>query len=327
MQKIKYKGREIYSPKTDLMFKAVFGQEESKEILRSFLNSMLKLEIEKAEDISLENTELIAQIAEGKSSRLDVRVATANNEHIDIEIQIANSKNIANRSLFYVSKLLTEQLKVGENPKDLGRAIGLNILDFNYFEDNRWFRTGRVLDVETGEEISDRLELNFVELKKIPDLDSLQDLSGQGKYQKGKNQKTIATQERNLEEKNPQESLELKKMLWLEFLKAETEEELMLVAEKDREVYEALQKLDEASADAKMRYILDMRDKTERDNTAFLNIAREEGIAEGEKRGLEHGRAETIAKLLASGMKEEDIAHALDIPVLEVHEIGLKYQK
>ncbi len=292
-----YKGRELYSPKLDLMFKAVFGQEDSKEILRSFLNSMLKLGIEKTEDITLKNTELITQTAEAKSSRLDVRVATSNNEYIDIEIQIANSDNIVNRSVYYVAKLLTEQLNAGDDYTELGKAIGLNILDFNHFEGDRWFRTIRHTDIETGEEVSDRLELNFVELKKLPEKSNLQD------------------------------SLELKKMLWLEFLKAETEEEFMLVAEKDREVYEALQKLDEASADSKMRYILDMREKAERDQIAFLNIARKEGVAEGEKRGLEHGKGETIAKLLTAGMKEEDIANALDMPVSEVREIGLKYQQ
>lgn len=71
---------------------------------------------------------------------------TENNEHVDIEIQVADKKDMVNRSLFYLCKRYTEQMKEGMKYKDLGKTIALNFLCFNLFEDE---------------------ERHFVELKKV----------------------------------------------------------------------------------------------------------------------------------------------------------------
>ena len=60
------------------------------------------------------------------------------------------------------------------------------------------------------------------------------------------------------------------------------------------------------SREKRTKYDADMI--TERDYQNILATAREQGLAEGEARGIERGRAEVARKLLASGMPESQVA-------------------
>ena len=60
------------------------------------------------------------------------------------------------------------------------------------------------------------------------------------------------------------------------------------------------------SREKRTKYDADMI--TERDYQNILATAREQGLAEGETRGIERGRAEVARKLLASGMPESQVA-------------------
>ena len=60
------------------------------------------------------------------------------------------------------------------------------------------------------------------------------------------------------------------------------------------------------SREKRTKYDADMI--TERDYQNILATAREQGLAEGEARGIERGRAEVARKLLASGMPEAQVA-------------------
>ena len=60
------------------------------------------------------------------------------------------------------------------------------------------------------------------------------------------------------------------------------------------------------SREKRTKYDADMI--TERDYQNILATAREQGLAEGETRGIERGRAEVARKLLASGMPEAQVA-------------------
>ena len=108
------------------MFNAIFRQKGSKKILQSFLNNVLKLDIESPDDITIENSEMIGSTACNKSNRLDIGVGTANNEYIDLEMQFQNSGDIKKRSVYYTSKLLIDQLGVRKSHNNLGRAEGSN---------------------------------------------------------------------------------------------------------------------------------------------------------------------------------------------------------
>ena len=70
---------------SDIVFKQVFGQEESKPILRVFLNDVLGLDIQSAEQITLLNPIIDPKYIDDKMCILDIRVQLANRSLIDIE--------------------------------------------------------------------------------------------------------------------------------------------------------------------------------------------------------------------------------------------------
>jgi hypothetical protein len=101
--------------KNDFIFQKIFGQNEHREILIGFLNAVLQLEAtERLTEIEiLENTKLRKDTIDDKLGILDIRAKTAAGEQINIEIQLVNQYNMDQRTLFYWSKLFTEQLKEG----------------------------------------------------------------------------------------------------------------------------------------------------------------------------------------------------------------------
>lgn len=131
MARIKYKGKELLPVKRDLVFKAVFVGDSDLELLASLLSSILEMDI-KAEDMAVTNTELPPVHEAGKLSRVDIRIRTADKKHIDVEIQLNNEHNMDKRSIFYLSKLYTEQMTVKMKFEELCPAIAINIMDFSY---------------------------------------------------------------------------------------------------------------------------------------------------------------------------------------------------
>ncbi len=58
MEKIKYMNMELLPPKSDVVFKAIFGSEECKDVLCAFLSDVLYIEIPDFKAIELVNNEL-----------------------------------------------------------------------------------------------------------------------------------------------------------------------------------------------------------------------------------------------------------------------------
>ncbi|WP_310939911.1 Rpn family recombination-promoting nuclease/putative transposase [Clostridium sp. SHJSY1] len=101
----------IMSPKNDFVFKLLFGDEKNKDLLIAFLNAILEKPNNELEDIELVNTELLREFAEDRKGILDVRAKTKKGEHIDIEIQVLYTDYMAERTLFYWSKMYNGQIK------------------------------------------------------------------------------------------------------------------------------------------------------------------------------------------------------------------------
>ncbi len=83
----------LLDPKTDFIFKLIFGNEKHPEILISFLNAVIK-PVNKIVSVKIDNTELEKKHLEDKFSRLDVKATTSNKEIVNIEIQLKDEKNM-----------------------------------------------------------------------------------------------------------------------------------------------------------------------------------------------------------------------------------------
>ena len=103
------------NPKTDFAFKKIFGSEDSKDILISFLNSILYPDNPQIEDLTILNPYQAPKIRGIKDTYLDVKATITGNKTVIIEMQILNiegfEKRIKRNSIFDVSQSKRDLLK------------------------------------------------------------------------------------------------------------------------------------------------------------------------------------------------------------------------
>lgn len=240
----------IMSPKVDFVFKLIFGDEKNKDVLIAFLSAVLRLPKEEFQEIEFLNTELLREFKEDKKGILDVRVKTKRNEHIDIEIQILPTEFMAERSLFYWSKMYSSQVSPGDTYDKLKKCITINIVDFERIPLDKIHTKFHILEDETLYKLTDVLEIHFLELPKLAKIDSLKDID------------------------DP--ILE-----WLEFIDAKSKEGMEVLAEKNGNIKVAYEILRRASKSKEARIAYEARQAEIMDQLTREKSAKEEGIKEG----------------------------------------------
>lgn len=274
--------RGLLDPKMDFVFKNIFGSEKHPNILISFLNATLKPK-DLITEVEIKNTDLNKGYIEDKFSRLDVKATTSNNEIINIEIQLKNEYNMIKRSLYYWSKLYSEQLNEGEDYSLLKRTICINILNFKYLKTRMFHSVYRMKEIHTNEELSDIQEIHFIEIPKLED---------------GSDEKDML-------------------VAWIEFLKNPESEKVRSLEMSVDEIREAKDELIKMSNDDTQRELYEMRAKTLRDKISALNEAERKGIKkgreEGRKEGIEEGRKEGIEEGIKEGIEKGEKNKAIEI--------------
>ena len=293
IQRIQYKGSELLPAKTDLVFKAIMTADGDLEPLASLLSSILELDLHER-DISVANTELTATHEDRKLTRVDVRVTLADGKHINTEIQVNDEHNMEKRSIYYLSRLYSEQLKPKMKFEDICPAIAINILDFPFLPFTEYHNRYRLKNTVNSHELTDVFEVNFLELPKVPykDLKSLKDL-------------------------------------WMRFLAAEDEETLEMLRNRDPIFEKAVNKLVYFSADEQLRYELDMREKWEIDHYSAMATrearaierGRAEGREEGKQEGFEENKRQIVIEMKKKNFTDDVIADIVKLPVERIKEI------
>lgn len=167
--------------RTDYAFKKVFGSEESKEILISFLNAVIDFADDaKISDLTVVDPYQIPLIKGMKDTYVDVKALLSNHKRVIIEMQVLNVEGFEKRILYNAAKAYSAQLHKTEPFSGLEPIIALTVTDFEMFEDIKKFITYfRLLEKETLVKYSDDIELIFIELpkftKKEDELDSVAD--------------------------------------------------------------------------------------------------------------------------------------------------------
>lgn len=121
------------NPKTDFAFKKIFGSEESKDILISFLNSILYDSHPTITDLQILNPYLVPKIRGLKDTYLDVKAKITGDKTVIIEMQVLNLEGFEKRILYNAAKAYSTQLDSGEDYTLLNPVIGLTITDFEMF--------------------------------------------------------------------------------------------------------------------------------------------------------------------------------------------------
>ncbi|MDR1854935.1 MAG: Rpn family recombination-promoting nuclease/putative transposase, partial [Azoarcus sp.] len=161
---------ELFSPRQDIVFKMLFGSEGSTDILTAFLKAVLPLSDDEYAEVTLLNPISTSDFPDDKICILDVKVETAKGRIIDVEIQVANKSDLRERIVYYLSKMVTEQVGKGESYLTIKPSVCILITDFVLVPENaRYHNRYRLRDFATGSEFTDLMEVNTLELPKLPD--------------------------------------------------------------------------------------------------------------------------------------------------------------
>ena len=261
--------RDVVSAKLDIIFKKIFT--ENKDMLTSFISSILDIPIESISEIEITNPELPPETLSGKFSRLDLSMKF-DGRLVNVEIQVKNDPDYRDRTLFYWAKLYSSELKSGEDYSELKQTITINIINFNMFEGADYHTEVAAMIKGTNEVFSDKFSIHFFELKKI------------GKKPDPKN----------------------KKELWLQFINAYSEEDFEMINQTDIPIMKkAVKVIYDMSEDTKIREVARLREKALHDEASALKNAKAEGISIGKAEGISIGKAEGISIGKNEGKNEE----------------------
>lgn len=155
--------------KNDIAFRKIFGNENKKEILISFLNAVLELpEGKKIVTVEIKNPFQLPEIKHLKSTILDVSATDQRNISYIVEMQIEELEGFDKRVQYYTAKQYSAQIEKGEDYPKLNQVIFIGILDFKFFEDDTEYITKhRTVNIKTQKSTLTAMEYNFIELPKF----------------------------------------------------------------------------------------------------------------------------------------------------------------
>ena len=152
------------NPFTDFGFKKIFGSEESKPLLISFLNDLLPL---KNKIISLELK--LGMLEEDRRAIFDIYCRDEKNQEFIVELQRAKQEHFQDRAAYYASFLIQDQAKKGKWDFELTPIYFIGILDFSLasFSDDNYLHFGQITDIYSQKVMFKKLNFIYIEMSKF----------------------------------------------------------------------------------------------------------------------------------------------------------------
>ena len=264
MKKPLLSGKLRYTLTNDYLFHIVL--QKNRKILRGLIRSLLNLNDEEIVDIVLENPITPGVAVNDKTVILDLFITLNNNRKINIEMQILNTKDWPERSLIYLCKSF-DNLKEGQDYSEVMPAIHIGILDFTLFPDYpEFYAHYSMKNIINNNIYSDKLLLNVLDLNQIH-LATDEDISCGLQY-------------------------------WARLFKAQTWEELQMLASEYKDFEDITDTMQQALADKKTRMECEARERYERDRISLYSSGLREGRSEGRLEGRLEARNEAIVKAI-----------------------------
>ena len=259
------------NPKTDFAFKKIFGSNESKPILISFLNAMIYDGNPTIADLEIIDPYLASRVQYLKDSYLDVKARLTGGATVIIEMQVLNVESFAKRVIYNTAKTYSTQLIRGEGYFKLKPVIALTITDFEMFDNDREVISHFVFKEKKRlfDYVDPEIEMIFIELPKFnKQLDELETLTDK----------------------------------WVYFMKnAPSLEVVPQTMETVSEIQQAFAIANETNLNPEELSDLEARERYILDQQGIWRKGIEEGREEGREQGREQGREEG----LALGMREK----------------------
>lgn len=154
---------------TDFAFKRFFGTEVNKDLLISFLNSLLAGE-ETVKDISFLNPEHFGTLELNRKAIFDVYCQNDKGEYFIVEMQKAEQRFFKDRSIFYSTFPIREQAQKGsEWDYRLKAVYTIGILNFclDDTDESYYHHEVKLMYTRTGKVFYDKLTYIYLEMPKF----------------------------------------------------------------------------------------------------------------------------------------------------------------
>ena len=276
MNKKEYK---ILSPKLDVVFQKLFGEEGCEEITKSLLQAILEKKIEYVD--LCQNPILRRDSLKDKLGILDVVAKINGEENVAIELQVAKRGQEKERILYYWGRKYTKGIEKGQDYINLKKTIVIMITDFEIegLEELGLHSKWHVKD-ETGLYIlTKKLEIHIIELPKVI-----------------------------RESKIGEELLD-----WLTFIENPNCERVKFKMGQNKALKEAKAKLDKISQNERMQKIAEWREKAILEEKAMYRYAMTQGRSEGIKQGIKEGIEQGIKEGIEQGIEKTKIEIAKNL--------------
>ena len=223
-------GKIDYTLMNDCMFHAVMQSNE--KVLKGLVCALLRLSPDEVHTVTVLNPIEFSNKVCDKEYILDIKVSLNDEAVINIELQVEEQKFWNNRSLLYLCRIF-DNLKKGQGYFDAVPTYHIGILDFTLFPDYpEFYATNKMMNVQKHYIYNDKFTLNVLDL----------------------NHTELATDE----------DKRWKLDYWARLFKAETWEELKMLAQQDDVFMETYETIFRQNQDDKVRMWCEAYEEAER---------------------------------------------------------------
>lgn len=236
---------EKFSLKTDDAFKELFAHEK---VRKRFLSDVLEIPLAEIKSVRLATPFLRRKFRRQKQGILDVVLELNDSTKIDIEMQVRAQKHWTKRNLYYLGRMYTDDLVIGENYNKLYRCISISLLDFELLPDKSEYHSIYRLRDGAGRELTDLWEIHIIELGKTLTGSAVDD--------------------------------------WIRLLNAKSQEEVDMIGIRNEGMRETVEVVRELGLFRTLRWIYNDYWKAKRDRWAEDEYVRDEGKAEARREDI-----------------------------------------
>ena len=275
--------------KNDVAFRKIFGNQKKSIALISFLNAVLDLEgNDRITKVTIIDPYLLPRLLGEKAIILDVRATDQRGRQFIVEMQVADKKGFEKRVQFYTSRDYSMQIDRGDDYPKLKPTYFIGILNFGIGFGKNYLAKHYSIEEETGKCVLSDIQHRFIQLTK---------------FKKKHHELTTLVDK------------------WTFFIKHA--EKLTVIPDdvEDEGLKTAYQQADRQTWNKEDLIAYDNVLIREQDKKGEIELAREEGKAEGLMKGKEEKTVEIILNLMKNGVSLDLIAAATSKTLAEIQEI------
>ena len=224
--------------KSDFVFKLIFGDQRNVDILAAFLRSVLDIPEDEYDRLTIVDPYIKKESDDDKYGILDVKLHTISGNVIHIEIQLRVFLDMKARTIYSQSKLVTEQIASGDKWSNIKRVITIVITEDIFIPEGDNYHHQFRYRTKDGIEFTNLVEINCLDLNKLPPDDDSTDLWN-----------------------------------WMKFIKSDDEEVMDMLAQRSPQMRKAVGVLKKLSADERTRMLYENREKKRMDDESIRDSA------------------------------------------------------